>query len=115
MHLGRRRDGERNRCRSGWRALAPYPVRQGLTRGWLVGTVGPMLNTTLAKRRRRELGLTLEEVGDLCGVGRQAVWQWETGEHDPQGGARLKAYAAALEVSVEDLLAEPDPEVAATP
>jgi len=71
-----------------------------------------MLNTTLAKRRRRELGLTLDQIGDRCGVSRQAVWQWETGEHDPQGVAMLKAYANALEVPLLDLLAEPEPEVA---
>lgn len=31
------------------------------------------------KRRRQELGLTLEEVGEACGVGKSTVRKWETG------------------------------------
>lgn len=31
------------------------------------------------KQRRQELGLTLEEVGEACGVGKSTVRKWETG------------------------------------
>ena len=31
------------------------------------------------KQRRQELGLTLEEVGEACGVGKSTVRNWETG------------------------------------
>lgn len=33
----------------------------------------------LIKNRRHELGLTLEQVGDHCGVGKSTVRKWETG------------------------------------
>lgn len=32
------------------------------------------------KSRRKELNLTLEQVGDLVGVGKSTVRKWETGD-----------------------------------
>ena len=75
-----------------------------------------MLNTTLAKRRRAELGLTLAQVGDLVGVSRQVIHKWEIGAVEPRNAASLRRYAAALQVEVGLLVAEPEAEgVAATP
>jgi len=31
------------------------------------------------KNRRLELGLTLEEIGEMVGVGKSTVMKWETG------------------------------------
>jgi transcriptional regulator with XRE-family HTH domain len=74
-----------------------------------------VLNVTLAKRRRRELGLTLAQVGELCGVGKEVIQRWETGTREPRNAESLRRYAAALDVAPGDLVAEPEPEVAATP
>ena len=85
------------------------------------GSVPDMLNTTLASRRRAELGLTLEQVAARVstrgggGTTRQSIHDWETGRREPVNTAKLRAYAAALELPVADLVAEPEPEVAATP
>jgi transcriptional regulator with XRE-family HTH domain len=74
-----------------------------------------VLNTTLAKRRRVELGLTLAQVGELVGVGRDVVQRWETGTREPRNAESLRRYAAALQVEPGALVAAPEPEVAATP
>jgi transcriptional regulator with XRE-family HTH domain len=77
-----------------------------------------MLNITLAKRRRRELGLTLREVGVLVGqevgepggIGRDVIQRWEAGEREPRNTEWLRAYAKALQVSREELTAAPESE-----
>jgi transcriptional regulator with XRE-family HTH domain len=74
-----------------------------------------MLNTTLAKRRRAELGLTLSQVGQLVGVDRDVIHRWEQGTREPRNAKTLRLYAKALQVDPGELVAEPEPEVAATP
>jgi transcriptional regulator with XRE-family HTH domain len=73
-----------------------------------------VLNVTLARRRRRELGLTLAEVGQLVGVGRDVIQRWETGTREPRNTVSLRRYAEALQVEPGELVAEPEPEVAAS-
>jgi transcriptional regulator with XRE-family HTH domain len=73
-----------------------------------------MLNVTLAKRRRQELGLTLAQVGQLCGVGRDVIQRWETGQREPRNAQSLRVYARALQVEPGELVAEPEG-VAASP
>lgn len=53
-------------------------------------------------RRRKELGLTLEEVGDRIGVGKSTVRKWENGM--VMGVDRLESIAKALEMEIIDLL-----------
>jgi transcriptional regulator with XRE-family HTH domain len=74
-----------------------------------------VLNTTLAKRRRKDLGLTLKQVAVLCGVGEDVVSRWENGHREPRNAESLRRYATALQVEPGELVAEPEPEVAATP
>jgi transcriptional regulator with XRE-family HTH domain len=74
-----------------------------------------MLNWPFARRRREELGLTQERVAELCGVGQDVVSRWESGQREPRDLASVRRYAAALQVEVGELVAEPEPEVAATP
>lgn len=69
-----------------------------------------MLNVTLARRRRKELGLTLAEVGALVGVDSDTVQRWETGTREPRNTVSLRRYAEALQVDPGDLVAEPEPE-----
>ena len=41
------------------------------------------------KAFRKRKGLSQEELGKLCGVGKSAISQWESGNTEPTGGARL--------------------------
>lgn len=49
--------------------------------------------------RRKELGLTLEQVGDMCGVGKSTVRKWENGMINNMGRDKIVLLAKALEVS----------------
>lgn len=51
------------------------------------------------KERRLELGLTLEEVGDICGVGKSTVRKWENGMINDMGRSKIVLLAKALRVS----------------
>jgi repressor LexA len=73
-----------------------------------------VLNHPLAKRRRAELGLSLRQVGEMVGVGKEVIMRWERGDTEPRNAASLRRYAAALQVDPGDLVAEPEPEEAAT-
>ncbi|RDG18007.1 phage repressor protein [Leuconostoc pseudomesenteroides] len=61
------------------------------------------------KERREELGLTLEEVGKLTGVGKSTVRKWETGYIQNMGRDKIVAYAKALRINPMDII---DPESA---
>ena len=54
--------------------------------------------------RRKELGLTLEEVANRVGVSRATVQRWEKGVLQNPGRDKIAALAAALQVSPEYLL-----------
>jgi len=51
------------------------------------------------KERRLELGLTLEEVAAICGVGKSTVRKWENGIINNIGSGNIVALAKALKVS----------------
>jgi transcriptional regulator with XRE-family HTH domain len=53
-------------------------------------------------QRRRVLGITQEQLGQLVGVDRTTVGRWESGESTPLPWQRPKV-AVALEVSLEEL------------
>lgn len=63
-----------------------------------------MTLTDIMRIRRRELGLTLEEVAQRVGVNRATVQRWETGAIKNLGRDKIAALAAALQVSPEYLL-----------
>lgn len=54
--------------------------------------------------RRKELGLTLEDVANRVGVSRATVQRWEKGVLQNPGRDKIAALAAALQVSPEYLL-----------
>lgn len=56
-------------------------------------------------RRRKELGLTLSELGGAVGSHRQSVWRWEHGEQLPDA-YDVAAIARALSVEPSHLLGE---------
>jgi transcriptional regulator with XRE-family HTH domain len=58
------------------------------------------------KRRRTELGLTLEEVGEMCGVGKSTVRKWENGMINDIGRSKIVLLAKALRVSPLFILEE---------
>lgn len=59
------------------------------------------------KARRKELGLTMQDVADRVGlVHRQQVYEWERGKVRP-GRKHLANLAMVLQVSIADLLQPP--------
>ena len=61
------------------------------------------------KARRKELGLTMQDVADRVGlVHRQQVYEWERGKVRP-GRKHLRRLAMVLQVSISDLIATPQP------
>lgn len=51
------------------------------------------------RERRLELGLTLEEVGNIVGVGKSTVRKWETGAIENMKRDKIAQLAKALQVS----------------
>ena len=58
------------------------------------------------KSRRLELGLTLEEVGDLVGVGKSTVRKWENGMIDNMKRDKIALLAKALRISPLQLVVD---------
>lgn len=50
-------------------------------------------------KRRKELGLTLEQVGEKCGVGKSTVRKWETEQISNMGRDNIISLAKTLQVS----------------
>lgn len=59
--------------------------------------------------RRKELGLTLEEVGNAVGVGKSTVRKWENGMIKNMGRDKLAALAAVLRL--DPVMLVPMPEI----
>ena len=57
--------------------------------------------------RRKELGLTLEEVGAACGVGKSTVRKWETGFIKNMKRDKLALLASVLHLDPSDLIDRP--------
>lgn len=53
----------------------------------------------LIKNKRIELNLTLEEVGNLVGVGKSTVRKWENGMIENMGRDKISLLAKALDIS----------------
>lgn len=58
--------------------------------------------------RRKELGLTLEQVGNITGVTKNTVRQWEIGGIANMRRDRIAKLAEALRIDPIDLIAEDD-------
>jgi len=54
--------------------------------------------------RRKELGLTLEDVGKACGVGKATVQRWESGDIENMKADKIASLANVLRVSVARLM-----------
>lgn len=59
-------------------------------------------------RRRIELGLTLEDVGNAVGVGKSTVKKWETGYISNMKRSRIENLAKVLKISPLSLIVEPE-------
>jgi len=66
-----------------------------------------LLNVTLARQRRKEMGLSLAELGGLVGVDASTLYRWEAGDNEPRSIDKLREWARVLGVDVSQLLAEP--------
>lgn len=60
--------------------------------------------------RRKELGLTLQNVGDACGVTKSTVGKWESGMIANMRRDKLTLLADVLELPVESLIGGKEPE-----
>ena len=58
----------------------------------------------LIRIRRIEKGLTLEEIGAACGVGKSTVLKWEKGMIKNIGSSRLEKLAKILDISPSALI-----------
>ncbi len=58
----------------------------------------------LIYNRRKELGLTLEDIAQACGVGRSTVRKWEKGMIKDIGRSKLAALAQILQISPAQLI-----------
>lgn len=67
------------------------------------------------KQRREELGLTLEEVGNIVGVGKSTVRKWETGDIANMRRDKIAKLAVALRTSPAYLLGYDETEKTAGP
>lgn len=62
-----------------------------------------MLNLTLARQRRKELGLSLAELGGLLGIDASTLYRWEVGEREPRTVDKLVKWAEVLGVDMNAL------------
>ncbi|MCL0330637.1 helix-turn-helix domain-containing protein [Apilactobacillus xinyiensis] len=62
------------------------------------------------KDRRKELKMTLEEVGNLVGVGKSTVRKWESGGIANMKRDKIIKYSNALKISPMELV-DPDDEL----
>ena len=76
------------------------------------GESSTVLNVSLAKRRRQELGLKMWQVAEMCGVGVGVISRWEAGKREPRNSDSLKRWALALQLDAADLVGDPEPEEA---
>lgn len=67
------------------------------------------------KQRREELGLTLEEVGNIVGVGKSTVRKWETGDIANMRRDKIAKLAVALHTTPAYLLGCEEVEKTADP
>lgn len=63
----------------------------------------------IISNRRKELGLTLEEVGNAVGVSKSTVKKWETGYISNMRRDRINALAKILKLNPNVLIDESDP------
>ena len=61
--------------------------------------------------RRKELGLTLEEVGDAVGVGKSTVRRWANGMIKNMGRDKIAALAKVLKMSPVEFVPGDDPQI----
>lgn len=62
-----------------------------------------MLNLTLAQQRRKEMGLSLAELGGLIGIDASTLYRWEQGEREPRTVDKLVKWAEVLGVDMNAL------------
>ena len=58
------------------------------------------------REQRIRKGMTLQQVGDLVGVGKSTVRKWETGMIRNMGRDKILALAEALDLRPSELLGE---------
>ena len=59
----------------------------------------------LIRKKRKELGMTLDDVGRYCGVDRSYVLKWETGAIQKIRSDRMVLLSQCLQIDIADLIA----------
>lgn len=72
-----------------------------------------MLNLTLARQRRKELGFSLAELGSLLGIDASTLYRWEAGEREPRTVEMLVKWAEILGLDMNTLTSNDSGEVPA--
>ena len=68
----------------------------------------------MIRERRLALGLTLEQVGDFCGVGKSTVRKWENGIIQNMRRDKIAMLATILQMDPVDLIGD-DVQTSTTP
>lgn len=96
----------RNRLRP--QPSGPATIATGVSYGVRMrNTVGPMRGAwaTYALAAREGAGLSRPEMARRVGVDRVTVWRWETGKQRPEDVATAQAFAVALGLDLDEVLA----------
>lgn len=73
-----------------------------------------MQTKDIIKLKRKELNLTLEELGNKVGVGKSTIRKWETGMINNMKSDKIAALATALNISVPVLMGFEEPVIEKT-
>lgn len=68
----------------------------------------------LIYQRRKELGLTLEQIGDFVGVSKSTVKKWESGYISNMRRDKIALLAKVLQINPTELIGDNEPEPALT-
>ena len=71
---------------------------------------GVKMNIELMKQRRKELGLTQQQLADLCGLSKNTIYNYESGKVEPTD-ENLNILSKILNISVLDLSLEDEYEI----
>lgn len=73
-----------------------------------------MQTKDIIKLKRKELNLTLEELGKKVGVGKSTIRKWETGMISNMKSDNIAALATALNISIPVLMGFEEPKIEAS-
>ncbi len=64
---------------------------------------GEKMNIELMKNRRKELGLTQQQLADLCGLSKNTIYNYENGKFEPTT-ENLEIISKKLKIDITELI-----------